>query len=137
MIHTASWPKGYNQAQWQKEKVAVIGSGASSIQTVPGMQVSDASKFEVQIWMLTYIVCQPLCDTWTSLSVLRFGLSKLPETTARIMNNLSTINPPFEKTNGVSLSMPKISKTKSTGFLMDSSVTRTPKKTYATLTRRG
>lgn len=37
----------------------MIGSGASSIQTVPGMQVSEASKFEVQIWMLTYIVCQP------------------------------------------------------------------------------
>ncbi|EEH48624.2 uncharacterized protein PADG_04703 [Paracoccidioides brasiliensis Pb18] len=38
MIHTARWPKDYQEEQWKGERVAVIGSGASSIQTVPGMQ---------------------------------------------------------------------------------------------------
>ncbi|EME38864.1 flavin-binding monooxygenase-like protein [Dothistroma septosporum NZE10] len=38
VIHTARWPKDYKEEDWAKERVAVIGSGASSIQTVPGMQ---------------------------------------------------------------------------------------------------
>lgn len=38
MIHTARWPKDYQQEQWKNDRVAVIGSGASSIQTVPSMQ---------------------------------------------------------------------------------------------------
>ncbi|PGG98430.1 hypothetical protein AJ79_08869 [Helicocarpus griseus UAMH5409] len=38
MIHTASWPKEYQEEQWKGDRVGVIGSGASSIQTVPGMQ---------------------------------------------------------------------------------------------------
>ncbi|KAM5490130.1 hypothetical protein MaudMau93_002697 [Microsporum audouinii] len=38
MIHTAAWPKDYQTEKWKGESVAVIGSGASSIQTVPGMQ---------------------------------------------------------------------------------------------------
>jgi cation diffusion facilitator CzcD-associated flavoprotein CzcO len=38
MIHTARWPKDYQHEAWKGEKVAVIGSGASSIQTVPTMQ---------------------------------------------------------------------------------------------------
>ncbi|EEH33494.1 sterigmatocystin biosynthesis monooxygenase StcW [Paracoccidioides lutzii Pb01] len=38
MIHRARWPKDYQEEQWKGERVAVIGSGASSIQTVPGMQ---------------------------------------------------------------------------------------------------
>ena len=37
-IHTADWPNDYQKEQWEKESVAVIGSGASSIQTVPHMQ---------------------------------------------------------------------------------------------------
>ncbi|KAK2802318.1 hypothetical protein FQN51_004608 [Onygenales sp. PD_10] len=38
MIHTARWPKDYQAEEWKNDRVAVIGSGASSIQTVPGMQ---------------------------------------------------------------------------------------------------
>lgn len=38
IVHTAIWPKDYQQEQWANDRVAVIGSGASSIQTVPNMQ---------------------------------------------------------------------------------------------------
>lgn len=38
MIHTARWGKDYQKEQWANDRVAVIGSGASSVQTVPGMQ---------------------------------------------------------------------------------------------------
>ena len=38
IVHTARWPKDYQAEQWKNDKVAVIGSGASSIQTVPTMQ---------------------------------------------------------------------------------------------------
>ena len=37
-MHTAVWPKDYQKEQWKNDRVAVIGSGASSIQTVPTMQ---------------------------------------------------------------------------------------------------
>lgn len=38
VVHTASWPKDYQEKEWANDRVAVIGSGASSIQTVPTMQ---------------------------------------------------------------------------------------------------
>ncbi|KAI7364285.1 putative sterigmatocystin biosynthesis monooxygenase [Hortaea werneckii] len=38
VTHTARWPKDYQAEQWKNDRVAVIGSGASSIQTVPAMQ---------------------------------------------------------------------------------------------------
>jgi hydroxyversicolorone monooxygenase len=38
IIHTARWPKDYQAEEWKKDRVAVIGSGATSIQTVPAMQ---------------------------------------------------------------------------------------------------
>ncbi|CAO2658339.1 Nn.00g060620.m01.CDS01 [Neocucurbitaria sp. VM-36] len=38
IAHTATWPKDYQKEQWANDRVAVIGSGASSIQTVPKMQ---------------------------------------------------------------------------------------------------
>lgn len=38
VCHTARWPKDYQEEQWKEDRVAVIGSGASSIQTVPKMQ---------------------------------------------------------------------------------------------------
>lgn len=38
ITHTARWPKEYQAEQWKNDKVAIIGSGASSIQTVPTMQ---------------------------------------------------------------------------------------------------
>jgi len=38
IIHTARWPNDYQQEEWKNDRVAVIGSGASSIQTVPNMQ---------------------------------------------------------------------------------------------------
>lgn len=39
VIHTARWDEDYQQEQWKQDHVAVIGSGASSVQTVPKMQV--------------------------------------------------------------------------------------------------
>ena len=38
VVHTARWDKDYQAEQWKNDRVAVIGSGASSIQTVPTMQ---------------------------------------------------------------------------------------------------
>jgi len=38
IVHTARWPKDYQAEEWKTDRVAVIGSGASSIQTVPTMQ---------------------------------------------------------------------------------------------------
>ncbi|KAK4940114.1 hypothetical protein LTR10_019743 [Elasticomyces elasticus] len=38
IVHTARWPKNYQAEEWKGDRVAVIGSGASSIQTVPTMQ---------------------------------------------------------------------------------------------------
>ncbi|CAN9091603.1 unnamed protein product [Alternaria alternata] len=38
IVHTATWPKDYQSEEWKNDRVAVIGSGASSIQTVPNMQ---------------------------------------------------------------------------------------------------
>lgn len=38
IVHTAAWPEDYQSEQWKNDRVAVIGSGASSIQTVPNMQ---------------------------------------------------------------------------------------------------
>jgi cation diffusion facilitator CzcD-associated flavoprotein CzcO len=38
VVHTARWPEEYQSEEWAKERIAVIGSGASSIQTVPNMQ---------------------------------------------------------------------------------------------------
>lgn len=38
IVHTARWPKDYQAEEWKNDRVAVIGSGASSIQTVPTMQ---------------------------------------------------------------------------------------------------
>lgn len=38
IVHTATWPGDYQKEQWANDRVAVIGSGASSIQTVPTMQ---------------------------------------------------------------------------------------------------
>ncbi|KAJ9644119.1 hypothetical protein H2201_007096 [Coniosporium apollinis] len=38
IVHTARWPKDYHKDEWKKDRVAVVGSGASSIQTVPNMQ---------------------------------------------------------------------------------------------------
>ncbi|CAK3851030.1 sterigmatocystin biosynthesis monooxygenase stcW [Lecanosticta acicola] len=37
VVHTARWPNEYQKEQWG-ERIAIIGSGASSIQTVPTMQ---------------------------------------------------------------------------------------------------
>ncbi|ATZ53328.1 hypothetical protein BCIN_09g01960 [Botrytis cinerea B05.10] len=38
VTHTARWPDDYQEEQWKDESVAIIGSGASSIQTLPTMQ---------------------------------------------------------------------------------------------------
>ncbi|KAK1975923.1 cyclohexanone monooxygenase [Colletotrichum cereale] len=39
VMHTADWPADYGAAhQWKPDRVAVIGSGASSVQVVPAMQ---------------------------------------------------------------------------------------------------
>ncbi|KAK5550925.1 hypothetical protein LTR46_011068 [Exophiala xenobiotica] len=38
IMHTAHWDQSYQADQWKNDRVAVIGSGASSIQTVTSMQ---------------------------------------------------------------------------------------------------
>lgn len=38
MIHSARWPSDFGEEQWKGQKVAVIGSGASSLQIVPSIQ---------------------------------------------------------------------------------------------------
>ncbi|KAM3076422.1 hypothetical protein ACMFMG_007241 [Clarireedia jacksonii] len=38
LIHTARWPESYQEDQWNQESVAIIGSGASSVQVLPTMQ---------------------------------------------------------------------------------------------------
>ena len=38
LVHTARWPDEYGPSQWKNDRVAVLGSGASSIQTGPTMQ---------------------------------------------------------------------------------------------------
>ena len=40
LMHSARWSPEYQSDKWKGQNVAVIGSGASSIQVVPGMQVS-------------------------------------------------------------------------------------------------
>jgi cation diffusion facilitator CzcD-associated flavoprotein CzcO len=40
VVHTAGWPDNYGENKWKDENVVVIGSGASSVQVVPSMQVS-------------------------------------------------------------------------------------------------
>jgi hydroxyversicolorone monooxygenase len=39
LVHTAGWPDDLDQERWEGQRVAVIGSGASSIQVVTSMQV--------------------------------------------------------------------------------------------------
>ncbi|CAH0044905.1 unnamed protein product [Clonostachys solani] len=38
VIHSAGWDKDYTEEKWANDRVAVIGTGASSIQIVPQMQ---------------------------------------------------------------------------------------------------
>ncbi|KAH7141866.1 hypothetical protein EDB81DRAFT_653405 [Dactylonectria macrodidyma] len=38
LIHTARWPADFDENQWKGQRVAVIGSGATSMQVVPTMQ---------------------------------------------------------------------------------------------------
>lgn len=55
LVHTARWPETYQAEAWNDEKVVIIGSGASSIQTVPKMQphVKDLSIFmRTPVWFV-------------------------------------------------------------------------------------
>ena len=38
VVHTAGWPDDFGEKEWEGKSIAVIGSGASSVQTVPTMQ---------------------------------------------------------------------------------------------------
>ncbi|KAF1922619.1 uncharacterized protein M421DRAFT_96697 [Didymella exigua CBS 183.55] len=38
IVYTAVWPEEYQDGKWKSDRVAIIGSGASSIRTVPKMQ---------------------------------------------------------------------------------------------------
>ncbi|KAL4865147.1 hypothetical protein BDV12DRAFT_211218 [Aspergillus spectabilis] len=38
VIHTANWPDDYRPEVWKDDRIAVIGSGASSVQAVAGLQ---------------------------------------------------------------------------------------------------
>lgn len=39
LFHTAGWPDDYKEEEWIGQDVVVIGSGATSVQVVPSMQV--------------------------------------------------------------------------------------------------
>ena len=55
VVHTAGWPSDYQEEKWKGQRVAVIGSGASSVQTVPTMQphVSHLDVFvRTPIWFI-------------------------------------------------------------------------------------
>lgn len=55
LVHTARWPEEYQAEAWKGDKVVVIGSGASSIQTVPNMQphVKQLSIFmRTPVWFV-------------------------------------------------------------------------------------
>lgn len=58
VVHTARWPKDYQATEWANDRVAVIGSGASSIQTVPNMQ-KHAKHLDVfvrtGVWFVTLV----------------------------------------------------------------------------------
>ncbi|KAK5447968.1 hypothetical protein LTS15_009467 [Exophiala xenobiotica] len=58
VVHTAGWPKDYQAEQWKRDHVAVIGSGASAVQTVPGMQ-PYVKKMDVYIrtpvWFFAHV----------------------------------------------------------------------------------
>ena len=57
VIHTAGWDPNYTKEEWKKDRVVVIGSGASSVQVVPGMQ-PYAKKIDVfvrtGIWFFAF-----------------------------------------------------------------------------------
>lgn len=55
IIHTARWPAEYHgEEQWKGQRVAVIGSGASSLQVVPSMQPHVA---KMDVFVRTVSTC--------------------------------------------------------------------------------
>jgi cation diffusion facilitator CzcD-associated flavoprotein CzcO len=36
IVHTAQWPDDFGPTQWESQNIAIIGTGASSVQTTPG-----------------------------------------------------------------------------------------------------
>lgn len=46
VVHTAGWPEEYGEKQWRGERVVVLGSGSSAVQTVPTMQVRTRNQLE-------------------------------------------------------------------------------------------
>ncbi|KAH8798516.1 flavin-binding monooxygenase [Xylogone sp. PMI_703] len=58
LVHTAGWPDNYGENEWKGDNVVVIGSGASSIQTVPTMQphVNHMEVFvRTPVWFIQII----------------------------------------------------------------------------------
>ena len=51
LLHTARWDPEYQAEQWKGQSVAVVGAGASSVQTVPGMQVSGRNQSFTIDWL--------------------------------------------------------------------------------------
>lgn len=58
IVHTAGWPEDYQEEQWKGEHVGVIGSGASAVQCIPGMQ-PHVKKMDVYIrtpiWFFAHV----------------------------------------------------------------------------------
>lgn len=61
IVHTATWPDDYQKEQWKNDRVAIIGSGASSIQTVPTMQPHTK---HLDIFVRTAVWFVQLSDTF-------------------------------------------------------------------------
>lgn len=77
IIHTARWNEEYQQDEWKKDRVAVIGSGASSVQTVPTMQVRlicwlvNLGRYSTNL-----MASSRSSNIWTCLSAHRYGSLK-------------------------------------------------------------
>jgi hydroxyversicolorone monooxygenase len=61
IVDTAKWPEEYGKDQWGDESVAIIGSGASSIQTLPSMQPFVK---HIDVYIRTGIWFVPILDNY-------------------------------------------------------------------------
>ena len=96
ILHTARWDQSYQKEDWAKDRVAVIGSGASSIQTVPNMQ-PHAKHLDVS--PLHHTLLSLLSNPLTrppprSSSAPRSGSFKSPTTSAATTNTRPSRRPP-------------------------------------------
>ncbi|PVH69195.1 flavin-binding monooxygenase-like protein [Cadophora sp. DSE1049] len=75
VIHTTNWPKDYQAEQWKGQRVAVVGSGASSIQVVPSLQpyVKHIDVFaRSAVWFVQMVEGYPQDYVYTEPELKKF-----------------------------------------------------------------